>query len=854
MSYISSCIAKCPIGILSLLGFFISFIAATSISLSVTADDIAQSASVSFPTWDVNHDGIVDISDVLLVTQHFGEDVIGATDIDHDVNSDGDVNILDLITISRNLGTKYFSVYVEDPLTEHGVPNCVLEVIHKETGELIYSGITDDSGMALVSTAADLTGTILVSVRDETIGDSIGQYHDVDGAIRDVNPGDTVSIQLVPNVELTDTVLQQTYGTFLELLRRKTGNEPLAVTHPEDAVGPIDTILQRWELSVFDFGNYHYEGRDYSARFVEIGDEINQRAGMIIVNQGVNANIIVDYSGREPSSVEVTSFDDGVLLSGVLHKKKYYLTEVELDTDIRKAFLKALLLNNDVDDLLTEKGQFKDEAIKLLQYVYSMDNGTDLSAYDSEANRPPVAMVTVGGDPYHVGEPIRLDGSGSQDLDGRIVRTEWRQVHARPDQLDYITEWDGRIDPSNGETTILFADQMGNYRISCTVTDDGGMSNTTYTDVLVKPLSPPNLPYRVINMLDVPSADYLGLEGETIRRIAAMGATHIELVDTIWYTQVEPLPVISRFLMSEGQLIEHSDEIYTRVFEEARKNGIGVVLSEQLFIGPGVDFPCPFNCIHPQEWWDAWFEQMEPILLRQAALAEEYGVEIFDPYYFNYANLHDPRNNSFERLVGLLAKIRGVFSGKIAVRSGLDGTPDNPFNGALYQPILASDMVDLVFQDYGVWFFSPSDPEPGIEELVEMMKASFVNKGNRREGLLDTALRINKPMIFNLIWYSANRQNDYEGYEPSAPTPPGVEVDFPEQVKFYEAMTRAIRESPIAPYIVGMGPRRNWWCDTFDYYLAVEGGLLGPAAGRTHTTIRNKPTEEFFRMISDSLR
>ncbi|MFC1713391.1 glycosyl hydrolase family 28 protein [Candidatus Poribacteria bacterium] len=57
-----------------------------------------------FPTWDVNQDGQVDYSDVLIVIQHFGQKIAITSGSNPDVNDDGEVNILDLILVGRYFG------------------------------------------------------------------------------------------------------------------------------------------------------------------------------------------------------------------------------------------------------------------------------------------------------------------------------------------------------------------------------------------------------------------------------------------------------------------------------------------------------------------------------------------------------------------------------------------------------------------------------------------------------------------------------------------------------------------------------------------------------------------------------
>ena len=60
-----------------------------------------------FYPWDVNHDMKVDLMDVIIVSEHFGESVTGKTYNNPDVNGDGVVDIADLVLIVRHFGLNY---------------------------------------------------------------------------------------------------------------------------------------------------------------------------------------------------------------------------------------------------------------------------------------------------------------------------------------------------------------------------------------------------------------------------------------------------------------------------------------------------------------------------------------------------------------------------------------------------------------------------------------------------------------------------------------------------------------------------------------------------------------------------
>ncbi|MFQ6040157.1 MAG: dockerin type I domain-containing protein [Candidatus Poribacteria bacterium] len=73
-------------------------------TISATIDIEAGPYPKEFPHWDVNEDGVVDISDLVLVGIHFGENYNGIKAPSWDVNEDGVVDISDLALVSIHFG------------------------------------------------------------------------------------------------------------------------------------------------------------------------------------------------------------------------------------------------------------------------------------------------------------------------------------------------------------------------------------------------------------------------------------------------------------------------------------------------------------------------------------------------------------------------------------------------------------------------------------------------------------------------------------------------------------------------------------------------------------------------------
>jgi hypothetical protein len=74
-----------------------------SISLLEYSKSLLE-APVEFPVYDVNRDGIVDISDLDVVSAHFGESVVGSPTSNPDVDRNGTVDISDLALIGIHFG------------------------------------------------------------------------------------------------------------------------------------------------------------------------------------------------------------------------------------------------------------------------------------------------------------------------------------------------------------------------------------------------------------------------------------------------------------------------------------------------------------------------------------------------------------------------------------------------------------------------------------------------------------------------------------------------------------------------------------------------------------------------------
>ena len=64
-------------------------------------------SKLTLTPWDLNWDGVVDISDVVILAKHFGERIEKPTVSNPDVDGNGVVDILDLVKVSVHFGESY---------------------------------------------------------------------------------------------------------------------------------------------------------------------------------------------------------------------------------------------------------------------------------------------------------------------------------------------------------------------------------------------------------------------------------------------------------------------------------------------------------------------------------------------------------------------------------------------------------------------------------------------------------------------------------------------------------------------------------------------------------------------------
>lgn len=683
---------------------------------------------------------------------------------------------------------------------------------------------------------------------------SVGEYVGVKEQPVIVTRDGSSPVTLFKLEELTDVYAKGNYANLFDFLTRMTGVKEDARTSLDNIINP-SSRFKPWSSVNIDFNDkatgsvHNYEGINYTSFGRQILQEINAFLGKNLINEGTNSNVKVGYTSpdgfvyRNPSSIDALFGADGKPASGVIAKQGFTTTEDELKKEWRMAFAKLLTLNNSLYEkmILDDKGAYKTDFKNLLRSLYGSGLVLDSNVYVG-AERAPVAYAEVKTLNPKVGDEIIVDASKSKTFNSNIANYRIEQMHMGPDTLEYMTEWDwSNLENLGNGTFRLKADNQGTYWNRLTVTDSNGRKNTVEFPITVKPTEPSGLEYRVINMLDFKENDIVGLENESLNHILNnTGANTVEFVNTFWYTQAYPLPIISRLLNDSQYKI--SDQTIEHFLFNAKLKGLKRILSESIYPIIGGEFPR--NDPKSSEWWTSWFNQVEPILLNQVDIAQRNNVEILNMYYIDLANLYDSRTEEIvlPKFELLLSKIKLKNSAKIGLTTVIGGTPQNPFNVAQYQSILSNNGIDVIFLNYNVKLYDESTPVFDIDTLSYLIKNSLFNKGNGKESFVDIANRLNKPIIFHLKWNSAKQQNNFNFFEVAADNS-NIQKDLAEQVRLYEASFHVINMSELKGLFLGVSNHGFFWNDQYDIFYPPNKSIV-PGSGELAESTRNKPVEK----------
>jgi len=446
----------------------------------------------------------------------------------------------------------------------------------------------------------------------------------------------------VPNLGIESPALQARYTTFLELLRRCTGNDLPAVRDATAIAGLADSLQHGWGEAITVLLGTEVNG---THEWVDdVIDELNALLGeqyLVRVSRRDQAEWRFDYSSADfrkkraiHSSISLSN--EGNPLSCLFEVHGLFAFENDFKSRLRRAFAEVLLLYADYDSALVERlgydehqyevTRFSNDFANLVLVLSQLENGRDFSQDLNEVNSSPVA-VTPEVTTAKVGEIPVLDGSSSFDPDGSITSQSWRQVLAEKTDLDYMSNHIVVLsDPTSMRTT--FTPQWpGNYRFELTVLDDEGAVGTATTDIEVVWASNP-LGVRGVNALAY--WDPSGLDTFIPEMLSEFVSTYniewISFAPYWWMTNPysnEVHPLGDWYAGAPGGTVRDAD--LKRLIELFHSYGLKVLLRPTLEFHGWTDWR---GNLEPTNWRQ-WFSSYQDFILHYAQIAQDTRVEMF---------------------------------------------------------------------------------------------------------------------------------------------------------------------------------------------------------------------------------
>jgi sugar phosphate isomerase/epimerase len=266
------------------------------------------------------------------------------------------------------------------------------------------------------------------------------------------------------------------------------------------------------------------------------------------------------------------------------------------------------------------------------------------------------------------------------------------------------------------------------------------------------------------------------------------------------YIQISPVPEIGY----EGFTHVYPPEDLEFHLSEIKEAGFNIILVPQI---------CCQNPdseeVYSEEWWEAWFEEMNDYSTYFADIAEKYEVEymaLYDDLMWRSPNAPSDISDRYREYI---RNIREHYSGKL----GIDlMTGDYKSPGLLYpsmEELKKFSPEEFDFFSISMWAGVTDKNEPTVEEMRSNFKKIF-----------DTSLKplydkYQKPLIFISAAYASidgGMKGNTDVFDPDIqvyyPYSDKYELDLAEQAEGFEALMQAVAETP---YIIGVYPFSYWY-------------------------------------------
>ena len=458
----------------------------------------------------------------------------------------------------------------------------------------------------------------------------------------------------------------------------------------------------------------------------------------------------------------------------------------------------------------------------------------------NSVNIAPIANAGASDSTGLVGKIVKLNGSKSSDLNNESLVYRWRQLHGGKDTRKYMTANDVNLSDTSIVNPSFTAQWPGNYVFELTVIDKGNLLDKDTVDVMVYMEGARKLDAKLATFSDwygnwdtdldvtpVNTDDMNKVFDQALDAVVRMGGKWASIMNVAAYYEINPFPV----LKFRGDPVSLNDNELEILVNRAKLKGLKFCLQEEQFTFPDLMPQSECDSLwlpHPVQWWDKWFTDYQSFIIGQAKVAERLGIEMMQilcgaefSFQLNQYPLYDQR----WRLI--IKEIRKVYSGKIGLSTNVGPLLGNT-NSLTFLDALDVYMPAIATLGGGFPLSPLKDPlKPTLSEL----KTKF----NEYFDKLESTVQNKVPIYVMTGIASWDGQNGFKFSEPA----PRNEVDFQEQVDYYEAFFQTIYNRP---QIRGVCVARFCWFEQLDFpsnKFNYEGGSA---------SVRNKPAEEVLKL------